>query len=146
MFKHILIPTDGSAAANKAAKAGIALARRLGAKVTAYCAPEEAQPTYVEGYSLNQAEIDGFDERAREAGQKCADDTGGGVPLNQGWRQHGEVTVHAPEESFTGAQAGIQQPDKKLGRHASCAVFSLRLVLPRKQCAWYLALPFSMGQ
>jgi nucleotide-binding universal stress UspA family protein len=40
MFKHILIPTDGSPVANRAAKAGIALARRLGAKVTAYCAIE----------------------------------------------------------------------------------------------------------
>ena len=58
MFKHILIPTDGSPVANKAAKAGIALARRLGAKVTAYCALEEPQPIYVEGYSFNQEEID----------------------------------------------------------------------------------------
>ena len=33
MFKHFLIPADGSPVANKAAKAGIALARRLGAKV-----------------------------------------------------------------------------------------------------------------
>ncbi|MBC8007925.1 MAG: universal stress protein [Prolixibacteraceae bacterium] len=38
MFKHILISTDGSPLANKAAKAGIALAHALGAKVTAYCA------------------------------------------------------------------------------------------------------------
>lgn len=38
MFKHILIPTDGSPVSNKAAKAGIALAHRLGAKVTAYYA------------------------------------------------------------------------------------------------------------
>ena len=73
MFKHILIPTDGSAVANQAAKAGIALARRLGAKVTAYCALEDPQPIYVEGYSFNLEEIDGFDERAREAGQKWVD-------------------------------------------------------------------------
>lgn len=35
MFKHILIATDGSPVANKAARAGIALATRLAAKVTA---------------------------------------------------------------------------------------------------------------
>ena len=52
IFKHILIPTDGSPVANKAAKAGIALAIKLGAKVTAYFALEELQPIYVEGYSL----------------------------------------------------------------------------------------------
>lgn len=36
MFKHILIPTDGSAASAKAAKAGVALAREMGARVTGY--------------------------------------------------------------------------------------------------------------
>ena len=70
MFKHILIPTDGSPIANKAAKAGIALARRLGAKVTAYCAIEELQPIYGQGYVFNQKEIDGIEERAGVAGQK----------------------------------------------------------------------------
>ena len=86
MFKHILISTDGSPVANKAAKAGIALAHALGAKVTAYCALEELQPIYVEGYSFNQKEIDGFEERAREAGQKRVDAIGkmakaAGVPF-----------------------------------------------------------------
>ena len=35
MFKHILIPTDGSRLALKGAKAGVRLARALGARVTA---------------------------------------------------------------------------------------------------------------
>jgi nucleotide-binding universal stress UspA family protein len=35
MFKHILIPTDGSRLALKGARAGIQLARALGARVTA---------------------------------------------------------------------------------------------------------------
>ena len=86
MFKHILISTDGSPVSNKAAKAGIALAHRLGAKVTAYCALEVPQPIYVEGYSFNQEELDGFDKRSREAGQKRVDAIGkmakaAGVPF-----------------------------------------------------------------
>ena len=86
MFKHILISTDGSPVSNKAAKAGIALAHRLGSKVTAYCALEEPQPIYVEGYSFNQEELDGFDKRSREAGQKRVDAIGkmakaAGVPF-----------------------------------------------------------------
>lgn len=76
MFKHILIPTDGSPVSNRAAKAGIALARRLGAKVTAYCAIEELQPIYVEGYAFNQKELDRFGVRAREAAQKRVDAIG----------------------------------------------------------------------
>ncbi|MBC8086677.1 MAG: universal stress protein [Phycisphaerae bacterium] len=86
MFKHILIPTDGSPVANKAVKAGVALAHRLGAKVTAYCAIEEPQAIYVEGYAFNQNEIDGFEKRARAAGQKRVDAIGkmakaAGVPF-----------------------------------------------------------------
>ncbi len=76
MFKHILIPTDGSPVANKAAKAGIALARQLGAKVTAYFAIEALQPIYVEGYAFNQKDLDAFEKRGREAGQKRVDAIG----------------------------------------------------------------------
>jgi nucleotide-binding universal stress UspA family protein len=36
MFKHILLPTDGSALSLRAVETGIALARQLGAKVFAY--------------------------------------------------------------------------------------------------------------
>ena len=57
MFKHFLIPTDGSPVANKAVKAGIALAIKLGAKVTAYCAIEEMQMIYAEGYVVDQKTI-----------------------------------------------------------------------------------------
>ncbi len=86
MFKHILITTDGSAVANKAAKAGIALAHALRAKVTAYCALEELQLIYDEGYMLNQRTIDGFEESARKVGQKRVDAIGkmakaAGVPF-----------------------------------------------------------------
>ncbi len=70
MFKHILISTDGSPLSNKTAKAGIALARALGAKVTAYCALEELQLFYAEGYVPSKREIDGFLKRSREVGQK----------------------------------------------------------------------------
>ena len=86
MFKHILIPTDGSPVSHKAAKAGIALAHRLGAKVTAYCALEDPHSIYIEGYSFSQEELDGFDQRSREAGQKRVDAIGrmakpAGVPF-----------------------------------------------------------------
>ena len=40
MYKHILIATDGSELAAKAVKTGLALARQLGAKVTAVTATE----------------------------------------------------------------------------------------------------------
>jgi len=76
MFKHILISTDGSPVSSKAARAGIGLARALGAKVTAYCALEEPQLFYGEGYVPSQREIDGFLQRARAVGQKRVDSIG----------------------------------------------------------------------
>jgi nucleotide-binding universal stress UspA family protein len=71
MFKHVLIPTDGSKVARRAIKAGVALAKQLGAKVTAYYAMETFQPyVYSEGYVINTATMKNFEERARELGRK----------------------------------------------------------------------------
>ena len=71
MFKNILIPTDGSAVANKAVKAGIELASQLGAKVTGYYAVEAIQPrVYGEGYMINNKTIKVFEQQARQVGQK----------------------------------------------------------------------------
>ena len=63
MFKHILIPTDGSKLAGKGVKAGVKLARALGAKVTGlyvifpYVPPiyGEAAMYYVPGLSPQES-------------------------------------------------------------------------------------------
>ena len=86
MFKHLLICTDGSTLGNKAARAGIELARALGAKVTAYYAIEQLQMIFEEGFMMNQKIIDGLEESARAAGQKRVDAIGkmaraAGVPF-----------------------------------------------------------------
>jgi nucleotide-binding universal stress UspA family protein len=44
MFKHILIPTDGSPLSQKAVLQGVALAKSVGAKVTALFAAPPATP------------------------------------------------------------------------------------------------------
>jgi nucleotide-binding universal stress UspA family protein len=45
MYKHILLPTDGSEVSEEAATAGISLARALGARVTAFhVVPDPAVP------------------------------------------------------------------------------------------------------
>jgi nucleotide-binding universal stress UspA family protein len=44
MYKHILIPTDGSPLAGKAVDAGIDYARETGAKITLFVAVPEYQP------------------------------------------------------------------------------------------------------
>ena len=86
MFKNILVCTDGSPLANKAAKAGVALARAIGGKVTAYRAVESLEPIYAEGYAFDQVVIERAEKRVREAGQKHVDAIGkmakaSGVPF-----------------------------------------------------------------
>lgn len=71
MFKHILIPTDGSETALKAVKAGVALAAEIGAKVTGYCA-QEPVPIHIhgEGHIADKAMVAQFEQRAGEFARK----------------------------------------------------------------------------
>jgi nucleotide-binding universal stress UspA family protein len=89
MFKNILIPTDGSILALKGARAGIKLAKALGAKVTGvyvvlpYVPPMygEAALYYVPGLSPQDYEksskaaarkaLDAIESEARKAGVRC---------------------------------------------------------------------------
>jgi nucleotide-binding universal stress UspA family protein len=49
MYKHILIPTDGSELSRAAALSGVKLARALGAKVTAFFAAPAPTPLVYQG-------------------------------------------------------------------------------------------------
>jgi nucleotide-binding universal stress UspA family protein len=83
MYKNILIATDGSDLAKHAAKQGIALAKAVGAKVTAVNAtepfhwfapnlPADAQPAYVQGMQQVAARALGvIADAAKAAGVSC---------------------------------------------------------------------------
>ena len=50
MYKHLLVATDGSKHSDKAVNHSIALAKKLGARMTAfYAAPEYPEPMFTEG-------------------------------------------------------------------------------------------------
>ena len=71
MFKHILIPTDGSRISARAVKAGIALAKVHGARVTGYHAVEPVPAhLYGEGYVADRRMVAEFERRQREAAKK----------------------------------------------------------------------------
>lgn len=75
MFKHILIPTDGSRVAATAIKAGVAMAKEMGARVTGYCA-QEPVPTHIygEGYLADKKLAAEFERRALEHAQRCVEE------------------------------------------------------------------------
>lgn len=72
MFKHILIPTDGSETAAKAIRSGVALAKEMGAKVTGFYA-EEPRPLHlhIDGYAVEKELLEEFDRRSREYADRC---------------------------------------------------------------------------
>ncbi len=54
MYKHVLVPTDGSKLSDKAVAHALALAQAIGARVTAlHVSPDYPQPIYMEGVVLN---------------------------------------------------------------------------------------------
>ena len=72
MIKNILIATDGSPLAKEAVKAGVELARLLGAKVTGYFALEPIPlRVYEEGYSIGgTTTVKMLKRYAQEIGEK----------------------------------------------------------------------------
>jgi len=76
MFKRILIPTDGSPLATKAARAGLGLARELGARVVGCYVAERVEPVFGARAMVSRQMIDEFNEGNRAAGQKHVDAIG----------------------------------------------------------------------
>jgi nucleotide-binding universal stress UspA family protein len=75
MFKHILLPTDGSTISRKAVKRGIDLARKSGARVTALHVVPEFKLMVDEGITmLNPALKKRFEDEGRARAQKMLDD------------------------------------------------------------------------
>ena len=71
MFKHILLPTDGSSLSSKAVKRGIEFAGRIGARVTALHVVPEFKAFADEGFApLSPALKKRFEDEARARATK----------------------------------------------------------------------------
>ena len=88
MYKHILVPTDGSALSGKAVKQAVALAKSLGAKITALHVSHEYRAMMDEGFAVpayatfrkrfeeesakrSKALLQGINSSAKAAGVEC---------------------------------------------------------------------------
>jgi len=72
MYKHILVPTDGSRLSVKAAKQAVKLAKALGAKITGfYAAPDLSSSYYGDGYILRAPSAKEQAEAAEKQARKC---------------------------------------------------------------------------
>ena len=69
MYKHLLLPTDGSPLSEEAVRRGVQFARQLGAKVTGfYAMPEFQVVSYTMAMVDNSKDI--FGRQARERAEK----------------------------------------------------------------------------
>lgn len=74
MYKRILIPTDGSKMARKAIKAGVALARAVGASVVGYHAVEPIERIYyTEGGGVRASQVKTIEKQLRAQGESYLD-------------------------------------------------------------------------
>jgi nucleotide-binding universal stress UspA family protein len=72
MFKHILVPTDGSKLSAKAAKQAVKLAKALGARITGFhAAPDYTSTYYGDGYILRAPSAEAQAEVAQKQARKC---------------------------------------------------------------------------
>jgi len=73
LFKHILIPTDGSALAAKGIRAGVKLAAKLGARVTGvYVIQPYAAPMYADAAMYVPASaFDDYDKASKAQAKKA---------------------------------------------------------------------------
>ena len=70
MFKHVLIPTDGSKLSLKAIKSGVAFAKSVGARISGCYVVEPFQPYYFGDYiPPDMPTPKDFERHAREAGE-----------------------------------------------------------------------------
>lgn len=71
MYKHILIPTDGSPQSRKAIREGIALAKTLGARVTGFYSPEQYEVlAYGEYFPPNLISKSEWAKRSKQTAEK----------------------------------------------------------------------------
>jgi nucleotide-binding universal stress UspA family protein len=108
MYKHILIPTDGSELSDKAIEAGIRFANHVGARVTGFTAvPEYQIPSQSELMSKHGVSPHEYEQKAKQqadlALQKIADRArAAGVEYDSGYEQSDrpyEAIIRAAEKN-----------------------------------------------
>jgi len=71
MFKHILVPTDGSPLSQDAVRKAVAFAKEAGAHITAfYAKPAPPMAHYVEGVQIDAGTQESFRRMAEEEAQR----------------------------------------------------------------------------
>ncbi|HEX8011105.1 MAG TPA: universal stress protein [Casimicrobiaceae bacterium] len=98
MFKHVLIPTDGSPLSKKAVKAGIGFAKEFGAKMTVYHALEVVPP-FTGGGFVPPSVLEQLEASARKQARKYLDEA---VRIAQASAVPCESRISKPTTAYQG--------------------------------------------
>jgi nucleotide-binding universal stress UspA family protein len=99
MFKHILIPTDGSTLSARAVRAGVRLAQETGARVTGYHAADPVRTRYGEGFAAGTAVVRELERRQQDTARKLL------APLERAARAAGvpfDSVIDTPRSTYEG--------------------------------------------
>ena len=128
MYKHILIPTDGSEISRVAIREGLALAKALGARVTGFYSPEQYEVlAYGEYFPPNLISKTDWDKRSKQTAEKYL------APIEKAAKAANVAYEGYYKDSITPWQAIIDAATKKkcdlifMASHGRTGVTSLML-------------------
>ena len=113
MYKHILIPTDGSALSDKAVDAATTLAKLLGARITAFHAmePYPLQGAYAaEASGVAELQPELFAERSEEYAKRVLDAVGRAAAAANVQCTTAYASAHSPSHAIV-EKAGKEKCD-----------------------------------
>ena len=128
MYKHLLVPTDGSKLSDKAVVQAIALAKALDAGVTfLHATPGMPRPVYADGVSVEMVSRKEYTQRAKADAAKVLDKAAAKATAAGLRSQVMHVTTDAPWESIVSAAKKAKADAIVMASHGRRGLASLLL-------------------
>lgn len=128
MYKHLLVPTDGSKLSDKAVVQAIALAKALGAGITfLHATPAMPRPIYAEGVTVEMMSRKEFNQRAKADAAKVLDKASAKAKAAGLSSQVMHVTSDTPWESIIAAAKKAKADAIVMASHGRRGLASLLL-------------------
>jgi nucleotide-binding universal stress UspA family protein len=128
MYKHLLVPTDGSKLSDKAVAQGITLAKALGASVTfLHTTPGMPTPIYAEGVSVGMVSRKEYNQRTKAEAMKVLDKVAAKAKAAGVDSKVAHVTSDAPWESIIAVAAKVKADAVVMASHGRRGIAGLLL-------------------
>jgi len=128
MYKHLLVPTDGSKLSDKAVVQAIELAKALGADITfLHATPAMAQPMYADGMSVGMISRKEYNQRAKADSAKVLDRVSAKAKTAGVDTKVVHVITDAPWESIVATAKKVKADAIVMASHGRRGIASLLL-------------------